>query len=219
MQTAARDAFDGNVKDIDRLIEIHKELTGDGPGRRYGVEVLNKSALVLITAAWEAYVEDLVGLSLAHLIADGTPGKLPKRLKKQIAVELQKDPNELAVWDLAEDGWRSVLKARLARLAKKRNFDWNTPKSGKIDAFVDESLGLQRVTDGWTWQGMGAPQARRKLDGYVALRGDIAHRGASDRPVKKGQVTGYLNHVGKLVEVTDLWMSNAMCTVTGKVLF
>ena len=58
MPSQARVAFDENVKDVQALIKLHKEKGGDSPGRRYGLEVLNKSALVLITAFW---------LSLIHI--------------------------------------------------------------------------------------------------------------------------------------------------------
>lgn len=51
-------AFDESRKDIDRLLEIHQRLGGKGKGRRHQLEVLNKSAIVLISAIWEAYCED-----------------------------------------------------------------------------------------------------------------------------------------------------------------
>ena len=41
------------------MIEIHVLLGGSGQGRKYQLEVLNKSAVVLITAIWEAYCEDI----------------------------------------------------------------------------------------------------------------------------------------------------------------
>jgi hypothetical protein len=50
----ARRAFNESCADIDHLVDIHSRLTGEGPGRRYDVEVLNKAGIVLITAFWEA---------------------------------------------------------------------------------------------------------------------------------------------------------------------
>jgi hypothetical protein len=55
----ARGDFNDNYADIARLIEIHKELAGTGPGYKHGVAVLNKSAVVLTSAVWEAFCEDL----------------------------------------------------------------------------------------------------------------------------------------------------------------
>lgn len=49
-----------NVAEVKRLISIHAQLTGDGPGRRYDVQVLNKSAILLVVATWESFIESLV---------------------------------------------------------------------------------------------------------------------------------------------------------------
>lgn len=54
MTSMARKAFDESKADVDRLLEIHENLGGTAPGRRRRLEVLNKSAIVLITAIWEA---------------------------------------------------------------------------------------------------------------------------------------------------------------------
>jgi hypothetical protein len=43
MPSQARIAFENNRKDVERLMEIHGDLAGDTPGRKHGVEVLNKS--------------------------------------------------------------------------------------------------------------------------------------------------------------------------------
>jgi hypothetical protein len=48
------------MTEVRRLLQIHGQLGGTGPGRRWGSEVLNKSAVVLLVACWEAYLEDLV---------------------------------------------------------------------------------------------------------------------------------------------------------------
>ena len=53
------DALFINLSEIARLLEIHKEISGPGPGYKHNVQVLNKSAIVLLLACWEAYVEDL----------------------------------------------------------------------------------------------------------------------------------------------------------------
>ena len=61
-----------NMREVNRLLEIHWELTGGQPGRRHGVEVLNKSAIVLITACWESLVEDFKERTGGHPIARRT---------------------------------------------------------------------------------------------------------------------------------------------------
>src|SRR5882724_2606528 len=57
-----------NLFDVNGLMDIHEALTGADPGRRRGVEILNKSALVLLVACWEAYIEDLAAAGSKQLI-------------------------------------------------------------------------------------------------------------------------------------------------------
>ena len=102
--STARKAFDANCQDVNRLLDVHGQIGGSGPGRRYGLEVLNKSAVVLVTAFWEAYCEDLATEALQHLVEKAeTADKLPLELRKHVARELARDEHELAVWQLASN--------------------------------------------------------------------------------------------------------------------
>lgn len=217
MASQARQAFDRNAKDVKRLLEIHADVGGDAQGRRFGLEVLNKSAIVLITAIWEAYCEDLAAEALEHLVANATSGSLlPKELKKKIGAEIKADSNDLAMWDLADGGWRARARARLATLMAERNRRLNTPKANQIDELFDAAIGLPNVSNEWRWKKMSVTQARDKLDGFVELRGAIAHRGASASGVKKRQVTNYLAHVKRLVGKTGERVNTHVKTATGK---
>ena len=200
MPSNARRAFESNSKDVEKLLDIHAQLTGTGRGRRYEVEVLNKSAVVLITSFWEAYCEDIAAEALAHMVANcASPDSLPAELRKNVAKELQAEKHDLAVWRLSGDGWRNVVGGRLASMQQKRNKRLNTPKSEQIDDLFKKSVGLTRVSSSWSWPGMSADQARLKLDKYVTLRGAIAHRGSASDSVKKLEVTDYFEQVKKLV--------------------
>lgn len=48
-----------NLGEVSRLYEIHTQISGHGPGYKHDVQVLNKSAVVLLVACWEAFIEDL----------------------------------------------------------------------------------------------------------------------------------------------------------------
>lgn len=203
MASQARKAFDRNVKDVERLLEIHADVGGDAQGRRFGLEVLNKSAVVLITSFWEAYCEDLAAEALDHLVDHVSSGSLlPRELKKKIAAEIKAQPNDIAMWDLADSGWQARVRRRLAALMVERNRRLNTPKSDQIDELFAAAIGLSGVSNAWRWKKMSVTQARTKLDKFVELRGAIAHRGAAASSVKKVQVTGYLTHVKRLVGKT-----------------
>ena len=122
MASKAREAFDNNAEDIERLLELHKSEGGSSPGRRFGLEVLNKSAIVLMTAFWEAYCEDIASEGLAHLVQHAkTVDALPIELKKTVAKELKAEAHELAIWSLSDDGWRKYLTKRFEDLKVARD--------------------------------------------------------------------------------------------------
>ncbi len=220
MGSSARKAFDKNCEDIDRLLDIHQSIAGNRPGRKYQVEVLNKASIVLVTAFWEAYCEDVAAEALKFIVDHATDSSaLPKELRKQVAKELGADKDELAVWKLSGDGWRPVLEHRLAELQTERNRKLNTPKTGQIDDLFVRALGIPKMSSRWFWPGMSAGQASSKLDRYVELRGSIAHRGAASSAVRKGQVTDYYQLVKHLVGKTGGRVSTEVKKATGKPLW
>jgi hypothetical protein len=216
MASKARRAFDENCEDIERLLEIHADLGGDARGRRRRLEVLNKSAIVLITSFWEAYCEDLAAEGLEHFVthtSDAT--SLPVDLRKQVAQELERDNHELATWKLAGDGWRSVLSSRLDGLREERNRRLNTPKTAQIDELFLRALGVPKVSSSWKWNNMSMAKASRKLDTFVELRGAIAHRGAAGGSVHKQAVADYYGHVRLLVGKTGGRVNSVIKKATG----
>lgn len=221
MASNARKAFDENAEDIERLLELHEEKGGVLRGRRVGLEVLNKSAIVLITSFWEAYCEDIAAEGLEHLIVHvNDPKKLPTSLMQQVAKELRGEKNELAIWSLAAEGWKRVLTDRLERLREQRNRQLNTPKAEKIDELFFASLGVKRISDSWFWLSKMKPdRARAKLDRFVTLRGAIAHRGAAASSVTKSQVEDYFEFVKKLVSKTGGHVNAYVKKVSGSSLW
>lgn len=217
MTSQAQDSFTGNCGDIDRLFEIHRDITGDQPGRRWQqVESLHKAAFVLLTAFWEAFCEDLAAEALDHLVTHANSATaLPKDLQKLVAKELKSDPNELAVWNLADGGWRTVLSSRLAKLQEERNRRLNTPKTAQINELFEKAVGIKDISKSWHWTGMKAARAAEKLDGFITLRGEIAHRGSAASSVTKPQVEAYYNHVWRLVQPTESHVEQALLNSTG----
>jgi hypothetical protein len=216
MGSKAEQAFQKNCSDIDQLLKIHSDLGGTGPGRRK-LEVLNKSAVVLMTAFWEAYCEDAAAEALQYVVGHtNDAGKLPKELRKLVAKELKADPDELAVWRLADKSWRKVLSSRLAALKTDRDRQLNTPKTRQIDDLFERALGLPDVSKSWHWGGMSAKRAGEKLDEFVTLRGSIAHRGSGSASVRKQKVDDCYDHMKYLVNKTDARVSDVVKGVTGR---
>lgn len=201
-------------------MEIHESIGGSAPGRRYRVEVLNKSAIVLITAFWEAYCEDLAAEALEHVIKHAPDSDaLSKEMKQIVAKELESDKDQLAIWQLAGEGWRDILRVRLERLQEARNRKLNTPKSENIDQLFLSALGIAKASSVWYWPGMSADQAREKLNKYVELRGEIAHRGAPASACSKSQVEDYFDFVKRLVGKTGGRANSHVTKTTGKPLW
>lgn len=88
-----------------------------------------------------------------------------------------------------------------------------------MDEFFRSAVGIDDVCESWRWPGMRCDAARTKLDKYVSLRGDIAHRGAAAEGVRKGDVTKFRNHVDRLVAVTDDHVNVQVSTAVGVALF
>lgn len=229
MPSAARKSFDANVGDIDRLLELHQQLGGTGKGRRYGLEVLNKSAIVLITSYWEAYCEDIAAEALAHIVKHAkTSDALPKELKKQLATEIKKSLHELEVWKLADDGWKSYLEDRLEKLQEQRNTKLNTPRSANIEQLFLSAIGIEKISSYWHWDkkriprqktSMTTTKAKKKLDKFVTLRGAIAHRGKPSGSVKKADVDDYFDLIKGLAAVTGGCINTYVKSITGKPLW
>jgi hypothetical protein len=207
----ARMRYLDNRKDVQRLLALHQKEGGSDVGRRWGLQALNKSAIVLICAFWEAYCEDLAAEGMRHLVKRGRDHEaLSVELRKQIARELEGDTHELATWRLAGDGWRTVLSERLKRLQQERNRRLNTPKSDQIDDLFRQVLGVEKISKCWRWHNVSAASNRKRLDEYVSLRGEIAHRGEALAGVQKKQAVAFLKHIDQLVEATDAYVLAVM---------
>lgn len=218
MSSQARKRFDENAVDIKRLLELHQEKGGCLPGRRRGLDVLNKSAIILITSFWEAYCEDIAAEGLEHIVKYGSsPDTLPTEIKQIVAKELKNDDHELAVWALCGDGWKNILKNRLSDLQAQRNKKLNTPKTQNIDDLFFKALGMSSISSSWRWAtNMNATRARIKLDRYVTLRGEIAHRGIAAKTVTKAQVEDYFDFIKRLVSKTGGAVNTYVKKITGK---
>lgn len=208
-------AFESNRADVDRLLELHGGISGKAPGRKYGVAVLNKSAVVLLCAAWEAYCEDLVSEVVEHFVNRAPEARvLPQVLRNRIATDLSTD--KMKMWTLAGDGWRAVLNKRLSDLKVERDRKLNTPKTNQIRDLFAEHVGYADIDQSWFWRGFTAETAGDKLDKFVTLRGAIAHRVEADNAVHKSDVTSYTRFIGRLVSKTDKVITEHAHSVTGQ---
>ncbi len=215
MASKARKAFNSSSAEVQQLLRIHAQLGGSAPGRRQ-LEVLNKAAIVLITALWEAYCEDVAAEGLELIVAKAaTADVLPKTLKQRMAKELKTSPHELSPWELADDGWRAKARARLVALTEERNLALNTPKTSQIDDLFAQALGIASVSTAWRWRHKSAKDTAKELDRFVRLRGSIAHRGVAQTSVRKKDVKDFLDLVDSLISKTGATVNQFVKGVTG----
>ena len=219
MSSTSSTHFEANATDVGALLDIHSQIGGSDPGRRSAsLQVLNRSGIVLVCAVWEAYCEDLAAEALRKIVEKvASPSKLPLRLRKQVAAELKKDVNELSPWKLAGDKWTDYLESRLEAFELERNRGLNTPSAANIDRLFADAIGFPDVSKSWYWSGMSSEKARKKLDSYIVLRGDIAHRGVAT--VQRDLVEDFLKHVRYLVRRTDSRINDFVLAEAGTPLY
>lgn len=204
MGSKASGAFTTHSKDVTRLWEIHEDVAGQGAGRKHDVEILNRTAIVFITACWEAYVED-VAMEAFDLVLTGAKDSsaIPPKVQAFLGRRLLDAKNPQDLWKLADLGWRAELTSYGTEIKEKWVSNLNTPKSPQVNALFEDLLGIAKLSSHWHWGAMSAVRAAKKLDDYITVRGNIAHRVKHDADVYKDWGTDYLNHVQRLVGATD----------------
>lgn len=204
MSSQASIRFSENKKDIEILWHIYAELSGTGKGRKRRADVVTRAAIIFISACWESYIEDVAIEAFDYLLIHAsTPDVFPIKVRTLATKELLEAKDERRIWELAESGWRKTLESHRNNIHKKWLRDFNTPKSKQVSELFANLIDLPDVTSNWNWYEISADQARSKLDGYVMIRGNIAHRTKHDETIYKSGAKGFLLHVVKLVEKTD----------------
>lgn len=202
-----------NVAEVKRLVAIHTQLTGTGPGRRYDVQVLNKSAILLVVATWESFVESLVLTSAGFVVEEVKEiSKIPKGPKSAIANRLKSDVHNEAIWSLAVDGWKDQLIVE----AKERIRRLNTPAAHNVDALVANTLGLEHLSSHWHWPGCTNTNVVKRLKSLLDLRHEIAHGVKTSRSVTKKYVQDSNLFVIRLAAVSSNRVRTHLFSVTGK---
>ncbi len=192
--------FKGNLQDVVRLIEIHRALAGDRQGRRYRLECLNKSAIVLILATWESFIEDLAQDAFECMLDNAQVHTVfPRQVQDLVWKEL-KSSNTSDAMAMIGAGWKAAFASHRQKVLDKHivRSSFNTPSGEKIDILFAELIGLNAVTSHWKWRGMRHSTAVNKIIALIDLRGAIAHRAEADDAVVKQKVLEYSKLIVRL---------------------
>ena len=156
--------------------------------------------MVLITACWEAYIEDVAAEAFDHILKNcSDASSFPTRVRVLAARSLREAKDERAIWVLAGNGWKTVLTEHRDKTLEY----FHTPKHKNVDDLFFDLLGLGNLSASWRWQGMSAKSAAKKLNNYIEIRGKVAHRVGYSTPIPKAYAEDYLKHVELLVSRTD----------------
>lgn len=204
MSSQASIRFSENKQDIEILWQIYAEVSRTGKGRKLRADVVSRTAIIFISACWESYIEDVAMEAFDYLLVHATtPDVFPAKVKILATKELREAKDERRIWELAGSGWTKILKSHRNTIREKWLQNFNTPKSKQVSGLFADLIDLHDVTSSWNWPRVSADQARRKLDQYVTIRGNIAHRTKHDETVYKSGAKEFLSHAVKLVEKTD----------------
>ena len=206
-----------NLREVDRLLQIHTRVSGKKAGRKHNVAVLHKSAIVLLVACWEAFIEDLAEDAFSIMLQRAKAhGVFPKKVLAEAAKPLKDGVNPSDLWRLAGDGWKDVLRDHKSSLFERYISKLNTPRPAQVDALYETLLGIKAVSNTWHWKGMSAKEARQTLEELIELRGSIAHRVAARRTVRKKDVFRQVDFVNRIAVQTSNAVRLHLLDATGK---
>jgi hypothetical protein len=145
---------------VDQLITIHGRLQA-GRGRRHQQDAIHRAGVVLVVAAWESYVEQVVLESISAIEIDaGVGGAVPPG-------------NPIPNW--ARHVFAS-RRAEVTQVVKK----FNTPSAVNVRDLLNETLEFQPWPH-WAWHAgrrqWDQEEVRRRLNTWLDVRHSVAHGG------------------------------------------
>lgn len=182
--------LEARLSDARNLVGFHAKLTGEGPGRRYEVDALNRGAVILSVAAWEAFVEDLA-LNNARVFGMGLrrSSRMPEAVREPFLVWLHgttdfSKPSAStrdAMWGLTGQGWRRSFR----QYSKYRVHRLGPPSPKNVRSLFRSLLGIEDITESWGYRRWAPAIYCEKLDATLALRHRIAHGSIGNETVGK----------------------------------
>lgn len=190
MYSQAYARYEKKISDIECLLDIHSDISDGKRGRKPAkLRVLHKSAIVLLTAAWETYIESLLEESMMFLSKTALAG-----------------PTGRIQYSLLQDVVKKSVEKELKRL--------NTPNSGAVKLLFKNLLGLADVTIAWKRQGLKSDPTAT-LDALIESRHRIVHGSISDPEFVKGDVLWYKKYLNITVQKTDIETRKHLKFLTG----
>lgn len=209
--------FFQNLDEILELSEIHSTIAGTTPGRKTKVQILNKSSIVLLTACWEYYIEDLLREAFNFILENAESHEaFPFSVLAKASNKIRTDKDARKVWELAGQGWKEVLKEYQKTTLEKEIDYFHVPRPENINELYHKLLGIQDITKHWYWRNMSNSDACKTLNNYVDLRGEIAHNLRTKTSVRKKDVDFYRKFLNRTAVILHNKVSNHIETLIGQ---
>ncbi|MGQ4811024.1 HEPN domain-containing protein [Agrobacterium vitis] len=155
------------MKDVDRIIATHASIQNGGPGNM-GLGHLTRGGVLLLCAAWELYIEEVLIETVERCIERSpSPDNLPAPVQRTISDYVRSSKHNLKPLAMAGDGWKTIY----LEIAREWVVALNTPKKHNIDQGFHSIVGIADLSNCWTL----GPAA---INNFVEARGDVAHRGS-----------------------------------------
>lgn len=178
------------LEDVDNLRATHIYFSKGKKGRKR-LGFLTRSAIVMLSAAWERYNENLLLECIDKILETAIEAKnLPTEIKKYISGKVKNNKNEIYPIELADGGWKRLWKG----YAINETDILNTPNSDNLKKLFSRYLGINDCTAMWK------PNSSIPIDELIHLRGEIAHNGSKAKYVK----------YNTLIKNIDLLIDNAI---------
>ncbi len=194
--------FRNLLRDVDKLISLHRTLSEGKKGRK-DLGHLTRSSVIMLCATWETYVEDLLlesVLNITNQTADAS--MLPKAVQKTISKFVRNHNDELKPIEITGNGWKKVLQD----LATEKMTLLNTPKSTIIDPLYRDFLGVAKFSLFWVSHGTS------KVDDFIRVRNEIAHKGAGANYVRLQKLIGFYDLIVQTVIESDSNLAQELST-------
>lgn len=196
------------LEDARRLVEIHRECTGDKQGRRRGYDALNRSAIVLTVAAWEGFIEEAIGGAVAIVSRRSIgPSTLPQNVRDAMLAHLHElhgwdrlnAKSKSTIWALAGRGWRTEY----IEYARSRILSLNTPNPGNVQKLCAAVIGLSGLSANWTSKRLDEQAYISRMNDLLTLRHRIAHGAIENETVGKAKSKAAIALVEHVAERCD----------------
>jgi|TARA_B110000093_G_scaffold177982_1_gene215855 hypothetical protein len=196
--------FESNMlTDVERIIASHGQLNHSGKGRR-GLGHITRSGVLMLCAAWESYVEEVMLEGVVYFSGKfDSPKELPKSIQKELSSHVKDSKHELKPLELAGEGWKTLYRNHTEEVL----MGLNTPKSGNLNPLFKRFLGIEELSESWSL-------GKDTINNFVSTRGDIAHQGSQAQYITINNLTTYKSQIEATALDVDNMLTEYLCSST-----